>query len=129
MLTTEERERIEILLAKERTRTLESLSEFDRSRETSVLEEAGDPSMYRLHPADVGTDVMEQEKQFLLASVEGRRLVEIDDALQRLIAEPEQFGVCQQCGREIGFERLEVIPYATLCTECQIAAETLPAGG
>ena len=79
--------------------------------------------MYRLHPADIGTEAMEQEKQFLLASVEGRRLYEIDDALRRMYAKPNHFGICQHCGREIGYERLTVLPYATRCTDCQVISE------
>jgi DnaK suppressor protein len=123
MLSPDERARVETRLQAERERALEALRDFDRTRETSVLDDTGELTMYRLHPADIGTEAMEQEKQFLLASVEGRMLYEIDDALRRLYAEPEAFGVCANCGREIGLERLMVVPYATLCADCQIGRE------
>jgi len=82
-----------------------------------MRDRAGDLSLYRTHPADVGSESQEQEQDFLLASVEGRRLYQIDEALSRLYKSPETFGTCEVCGREIGAERLEVIPETTLCAE------------
>jgi len=123
MLTEDERSQIEERLKRERERALDALQEFDRTRETSLLDETGELTMYRLHPADIGTEAMEQEKQFLLASVEGRRLYEIDEALRRLYAHPERFGACERCGNPIGMERLDVVPAATLCAPCQIESE------
>jgi RNA polymerase-binding transcription factor DksA len=49
--------------------------------------------------------------------VEGRRLYSIDEALDRLYKTPEDFGKCEVCGRDIGVERLEVIPETRLCVE------------
>ena len=49
--------------------------------------------------------------------MEGRRLYQIDEALERLYKEPEAFGRCEVCGRDIGVERLEVIPETPLCAE------------
>lgn len=112
----------------ERERTLDAIQDFDRSREQSMLEDTGELTMYRLHPADIGTEAMEQEKQFLLASGDGRRLYQIDDALRRLYADPESFGSCETCGREIGIERLRVVPYATRCASCQIGSESASSG-
>ena len=76
-----------------------------------------------LHFADEGTDTMEQEKEFLLASKEGRLVYWIDDALRTLYKEPERFGVCAECGSPIGFERLDIVPWARLCVNCQRAEE------
>jgi DnaK suppressor protein len=123
MLTDQERSQVEQRLLHERERALDALREFDRSRETSILEGTGELTMYRLHAADIGTEAMEQETKYLLASVEGRRLYEIDEALRRLYAKPEGFGSCERCGRSIGVERLDVIPSATHCAECQITLE------
>jgi RNA polymerase-binding transcription factor DksA len=123
MLTPDERDQLERGLQRERARALDAIGEFDRARETSMLDGTGELTMYRLHPADIGTEAMEQEKQFLLASAEGRKLYEIDDALRRLYAETERYGICSRCGGEIGFERLTVLPYASLCAPCQIDAE------
>jgi DnaK suppressor protein len=123
MLTAEQRQRVEKRLTEERKRALSAIADFDRERENSVLDETGELSMYRLHPADIGTEAMEREKQFLLASVEGRRLYAIDDALRKLYAEPERVGVCERCGERIPMDRLEVIPEARFCADCQAVVE------
>lgn len=122
MLSSSERDRIEALLQAERERAVEALREFNKTRE-SIEEELDELSSYRLHPADMGSESMEYEQQFLLASAEGQRLREIDDALRRLYQEPERFGICERCGRDIGMDRLEVVPSTTLCADCQRLAE------
>ncbi len=66
---------------------------------------------------------MEEEKEFLLAHQEGEQLLEIDESLRRLYREPEAFGVCENCGSEIGVERLAMVPWAKLCIECKREAE------
>jgi RNA polymerase-binding transcription factor DksA len=116
MLTSEERGRVERVLLQERARALENIDHFDERME-ELRDRAGELSLYRFHPADVGTESHDQEQDFLLASVEGRRLYQIDEALERLYKEPEGFGVCEVCGRDIGVERLEVIPETRLCAE------------
>ncbi len=40
-------------------------------------------------------------------------------ALERLEADPDFFGLCEDCEDEIPWARLEAMPYATLCTACQ----------
>ena len=117
MLTETERGTIETRLQEERQRAVEALQEFDESRKDSMQEETGDLTSYPFHPADMGTEAMEQEKQFLLASTEGQRLYEIDEALRRLYRDPEGFGRCSRCGKQIGMERLSLVPWTTLCAE------------
>ena len=123
MLTQPERETIEKLLLEERERALEAIGDFEKDSEDTPQEDSGELSSYRFHMADIGTEAMEREKQFLLASNEGERLYQIDEALRRLYADPEQFGRCEQCGRDIEMERLRMIPEARLCAECQRQAE------
>ena len=122
MLTSEERGRVERVLLQERARALENIEHFDE-RMTELRDRAGELSLYRFHPADVGTESQEQEQDFLLASVEGRRLYQIDEALERLYKTPEQFGICSVGGEPIGMERLEVIPETTLCAEHALQAD------
>lgn len=123
MRTEQERKTIERLLLAERERALEAIGVFEEQREESLEEEAGELSSYRFHMADVGSEAMEREKQFLLASKEGERLYRIDEALRRLYGDPDSFGRCERCGRDIGMDRLTVVPEATLCSDCQRAME------
>jgi len=63
------------------------------------------------------------EMQQVLASNRNQGLAEtlgrIDRALARLASDPDLFGLCEDCEEEIPLARLEAIPDATLCTECQ----------
>ena len=44
---------------------------------------------------------------------------QIDRALRRLAEDPEMVGLCEECEEEIPDKRLELMPYTTLCAECQ----------
>ncbi|HEX8691577.1 MAG TPA: TraR/DksA C4-type zinc finger protein [Longimicrobium sp.] len=122
MLAEHERSRIEHRLLREREQALDAIEHFDE-RLADLRDRAGELSLYRFHPADVGTESQDQEQDFLLTSVEGRRLYQIDEALSRLYKSPETFGACEVCGRDIGVERLEVIPETRLCAEHARAAD------
>ena len=58
-------------------------------------------------------------KEFLLSlsASERAQLSKIDDALKRI--DKDEFGLCTSCGRPIGEKRLNAIPWASLCIECQ----------
>ena len=99
--------------------------------ETTVLkvnprDSAGDLSGYSFHMADAGTDAMDREKAFLLASAEGRLLMEINEALRRLYR--SEFGVCEICSQPIGRARLEAMPYTRLCLPCKEKEERASRG-
>jgi DnaK suppressor protein len=48
-------------------------------------------------------------------------LDQVNAALARLDA--GTYGVCERCGKEINPRRLEALPYATLCVDCQAVVE------
>lgn len=56
-----------------------------------------------------------------LAEVEGRELVRIDEALERIRS--GKYGICEDCKTTIKMVRLAVLPCATRCIECQREAE------
>ena len=107
-----------------RERALKDLGHYDESFSNSLQASDGDLSAYSFHMADQGTDAMEREKAFLFASKEGRYLYHIDEALRRLYRTPKQFGVCEECGEDIGFERLDALPHTRLCIKCKEREET-----
>ncbi|MGH7563317.1 MAG: TraR/DksA family transcriptional regulator [Gemmatimonadota bacterium] len=106
-------------MLEERERVLEELGFFDENYHESTRAASGDLSAYSFHMADQGTDAMEREKAFLFASKEGRQFYQIDDALRRLYRAPDGFGHCIECEEPIHWERLEALPYATLCIACK----------
>ncbi len=62
-------------------------------------------------------------KEFLLSLSDGEReqLVLIDEALKRI--QRKEFGICQQCQKEIGRKRLNALPWTPYCIDCQEKAE------
>jgi DnaK suppressor protein len=115
---------LEKRLLEERERAIKALRQLDE--QLAPLDADGELTNYPLHLADEGTDTMEQEQSFLLLSKEGRLLIDIDDALRVLYKEPDRYGNCNNCGNPIGFERLDLVPWARLCVECQRAQEEKP---
>ncbi len=94
-LTIEQLRHLEKRLHEERARALQILNGIlaDRSS-SSEQHRTGDLTLMPLHQADLGTDTM---------------------ALERLYKSPGQFGLCEDTGREIPFERLDIIPWARTC--------------
>lgn len=117
-LTEKELKVFEDLLLRERRRILKEMGHIENNvLKVSQRDSSGDLSGYSFHMADAGTDAMEREKTFLFASVEGRVLLEIDDALRRLYR--GEYGNCETCGKLIARARLEVMPQARLCISCK----------
>lgn len=123
-MTKEQRDQLEQRLLKERQRAVKAVRQLDES--LAPQEEDGDLTTYPFHLADEGTDTMEQEQSFLLRSQEGRLLYEIDEALRTLYKEPERFGQCLECEKEIAFDRLEIVPWTRHCLDCKRDQESSP---
>jgi DnaK suppressor protein len=62
-----------------------------------------------------------RELMFSLSDTERTHLLAIDGALERL--KEGSYGTCANCGREIGDKRLEAVPWARFCIDCQELAE------
>jgi len=52
---------------------------------------------------------------------ERKLLHKIDKAIERI--QNGTYGICEECGAEIGFKRLEARPVTTLCIECKTKQE------
>jgi DnaK suppressor protein len=50
---------------------------------------------------------------------QSQRIAEIDKALRKIANVPDEFGLCEECEEEIAEKRLAIMPWATLCAECQ----------
>jgi YteA family regulatory protein len=81
------------------------------------LESATELSNYDNHPADIGTELYILEHNKGLKVHEEHILKDINDALSRLNA--DNYGKCAFCGQQIDSERLEAVPYARLCIDCE----------
>ena len=52
---------------------------------------------------------------------ERKLIFKMEEALTRL--DEEQFGICEECGEQIGIERLKARPMTTLCIDCKSSQE------
>jgi DnaK suppressor protein len=66
---------------------------------------------------DAALDAAHDEINSQLAEVESRELKNIERALARI--RDGGYGVCEGCGEKIKLARLNALPYATCCIECQ----------
>jgi DnaK suppressor protein len=73
------------------------------------------------HIADHATDMLDREVDGTLEENAEQLVREVDAALSRL--ELGDYGLCTACGNPIPEERLEAVPYATLCVGCRRAEE------
>lgn len=62
-----------------------------------------------------------QEVDFALMQMKSETLARIDEALKRVGT--GSYGVCAECGVEIAEARLQALPFAARCRECQEAEE------
>ena len=67
--------------------------------------------------AAAATQVFEQERELAMRERANIHLQAVDDALARL--DDGTYGTCARCGRPIAVERLEALPWAAHCIDCQ----------
>jgi len=70
---------------------------------------------------DVALDSAQNELNSQLAEVENRELGQIEIALEKMQA--GSFGLCEICEKNIPLARLQALPYATNCIDCQTKKE------
>ena len=76
---------------------------------------------YSNHMADVGTEVFEQARDVSLARRLKRSLENVERALSKF--DDGTYGICETCGTIIELARLEALPSARMCMQCQSRRE------
>ena len=71
--------------------------------------------------ADAGSDQFEQDMTLGLIEREQGEIGSIDEALERI--DGGSFGTCEDCEAKIPKARLDIIPMARCCVECQAKKE------
>lgn len=99
----------------------ERLEDLRRTRAAARLEDAGmresELSHVDNHPGDEGTETHEQEVEAsteVYLEEEERRIAEARRALAA-----GTYGTCADCGRPIPAARLDAVPEAIRCIDCQ----------
>ena len=107
------------LLVEKRNAVMGALENLQRENSSSLVEETGElvSGSADQHLADTATETVEREIGNTLEDHDVRLLDAIDAALQRI--EEGTYGKCVNCGAAIPEERLEAMPWATLCIDCK----------
>jgi YteA family regulatory protein len=100
-------------LKKDRQEAMESATELITG---DMRESIAELSVVDNHPADIATEVYERSRDMAIHDRLRHRIHAIDSALERY--EEGNYGICERCLQEIPYERLEVLPYTTVCTKC-----------
>ncbi|MCD6519807.1 MAG: TraR/DksA C4-type zinc finger protein [Anaerolineae bacterium] len=99
-------DQIKAKLLEEREKVREELARIEEA-----LQERGEYGLGKGDPA-----VYQWEFNLALREQFKEHLQEIEEALQRM--EEGTYGICEECGKPIEIERLEVLPFTSLCIAC-----------
>ena len=117
MTTSLDARRAELLELRERIlRAAHDIVEDDTD-EGELSNAAGDQ-----HLADHATEMVDREVDESLEENAEQIVYEIDRALAKI--DDGTYGHCARCGQEIPAERLDAVPYATLCVSCKQLEES-----
>jgi len=72
-------------------------------------------------PVDLAVRNYSKNVMLAVSENESRQLALIDEALRRV--EDDEYGLCQNCEKEITAKRLAAIPWARYCLNCQELVE------
>jgi RNA polymerase-binding transcription factor DksA len=97
-----------------------ALAERLRAHEADAVEQA-ELSKVDQHPAELGTETFERERDLTALTILEGELADIQRALRRI--EDGTYGTCEECGKPIGDERLEAKPWARFCIVHQAEME------
>jgi DnaK suppressor protein len=110
-------------LTEDRWRQLRQELEADQEETVAEIGRLKAALKYELEtdPEEGDPDLYEREKTLaLLGNLEDK-----DYSLSRALSmlDDGSYGKCEICGKEIGAERLEALPYTTYCVECKALVE------
>jgi YteA family regulatory protein len=95
--------------------TIEKMKEHNTS--DNMMDEISELSIIDNHPADMGTEMFDKERNYALIDNEKNIITQIDKAIKRI--EDGVYGKCELCGEEIQRERINFMPYVLTCIDCE----------
>lgn len=108
--------------------TLEKFRKQLIAKKDEILSEAGktlsdmtDQNANIPDPNDRATVESGRSFELRIRDRERKLLTKIEEAIQRI--EDGEYGICEDCGCEIGMKRLEARPVTTLCIDCKTVQE------
>lgn len=117
-MNKEEMKTYELRLLNEKKSIEDTLFDMNRNGlNMSQREEVSELSTVDNHPGDMGTEMFDKERYFALQRNEKEALNRTVEALEAI--KNGTYGKCELCGAEIGTQRLESMPTALWCLQCQ----------
>jgi RNA polymerase-binding protein DksA len=118
-LKAKELEQFRAQLLEELERLKLELQEIeDRAARALEIEAAGETGDYDDHDtADTASETFEREKDLAMGDNTAAMIAKVQNALAKI--DGGTYGICDMCKRPIKYARLEAIPFATLCIDCQ----------
>ncbi|MEC5424652.1 TraR/DksA C4-type zinc finger protein [Virgibacillus sp. C22-A2] len=115
MIRSEQLSHFKAVLLERQTELINHVQDhFGMTREL-VKESMSELSNYDNHPADMGTELFEREKDIALNEHAEKELEEINESLHAI--EEGTYGICSKCGEDIPYDRLMAVPTADRCVE------------
>jgi DnaK suppressor protein len=104
------REKLRRLLIRRRDEIAQRVQTIRDEQNQEALSSPGDVM-------DVAKSLTDVETHATLIERAEEQLRQIDSALSQI--DQDEYGICANCGEEIPLARLEAVPSATLCVDCQ----------
>jgi RNA polymerase-binding protein DksA len=121
MASQDAQQEIRARLLSERERLLGEMDGLREGVSSETFQEDEGTDTVSTHPADDGSELFEREKNLTVLNTLQTSVEDIDRGLAKLDA--GTYGVCDNCGRPIGEKRLEAMPSAVYCIDCQSVLE------
>ena len=103
-------------LEEEKTRLEEQIEDYERELEEARLTESSSDRSPDPGNAEASSMKLEYAKELSIEQNSIDLLSKVNRALERI--EAGTYGICESCGKAIPVERLDVLPYSTVCVEC-----------
>jgi RNA polymerase-binding protein DksA len=113
-MTKKQLENYKEILLQERQNVIEELAESDESVRDLIDDESHNVNDF----VDEASSKITQNILAVMSKNHKQKMMAIEAALRR-IAE-SSFGVCVSCGSKIELERLDSIPWTTMCISCKV---------
>ncbi len=122
LLTEEQLLHFRDRLEKRRNSILRVVKDVEREGLDLNVDQIGEISRIKVHPADLGTEEATRDVSLNLAGQGIMQIQEIEAALNRI--QNHTYGICERCGKDIDLARLEAMPETRYCIECGGRMET-----
>jgi DnaK suppressor protein len=103
-------------LEEEKERLEDQIADYERVLEEARMTESSSDRSPDPGNAEASSMKLEYAKELSIEQNTLDLLSKANRALERV--EAGTYGICETCGKAIPIERLEVLPYTTLCVEC-----------